>query len=732
MKQVRTIGRFVTADMIFISHIFLEVTVLLLTCFYSPNANADMMFKDTFDTLATANKDIYDTRYGNHRVSQGELVLSYSSEQPAAPSGIECITPRSAADPDERDIDLRFLGGGTEMSNSLFICYAIGPGDGLSLPPLPSRPSSNDRTGYIIRLIRHGDGTNEVKFYRNDGGWTKELKTDWTLSFNPITTLRRTFVRHRRDGEHIITATFDTGAVFDRTWTFEDGVYPPTNDQRCLQLIVKGHAGIQTLLEIRSDSWVVTDIPKASRDEKRTKTSMADKTSKVLPQSMDIPKILSNARRLYEQGSLLSAQELCTTMIAQDRKNADALDLLGMVLASMNDYSGAYKSVSEALHIRRQTLGAGHPKSAESLHHLAGLYRSKDIPEAERLYTESLSVVEKAPGADRSEVADILCDLADLYQTKGKYDKAEQSYTRALAIREKTQGMDRPEVADILYNLADIYQTQGKYDKTEQSYKRVLAIREKVLGPDHPAVAAILHKMEVFYENQGRDSEREWIYKRLIDLTEKTSGTDHPDVARRLNNLAGIYQNRGQYDRAEPLFKRSLAIMEKTQGREHPYLASMLYNLALMYQKEGKYTDAEVFYERALRIREKSLGADHSKLINIVHNMAELYMTLNKYYEAETMYKKELSIKEKTLGREHPYVADAINNLAALYFQEGRYAEAEPLFRRALKIKEKTLGPDHPEFLTILQNISFLYKKMNRPAEADYYAAKAKSLRHRK
>ena len=50
-------------------------------------------------------------------------------------------------------------------------------------------------------------------------------------------------------------------------------------------------------------------------------------------------------------------------------------------------------------------------------------------------------------------------------------------------IREKS-GKEDPSVGATLNNLADLYNTQGKYKLAEPLYKRALAIWEKVLGPD--------------------------------------------------------------------------------------------------------------------------------------------------------------------------------------------------------------------------------------------------------
>ncbi|RUP51353.1 Tetratricopeptide repeat-domain-containing protein [Jimgerdemannia flammicorona] len=82
-----------------------------------------------------------------------------------------------------------------------------------------------------------------------------------------------------------------------------------------------------------------------------------------------------------------------------------------------------------------------------------------------------------------------LNNLAALYNSQGKYDKAEPLYERALIIREKVLGSEHPDTAQYLNNLAIFYRGQGDYDKARLLCERALSIREKVLGSEHPHTA---------------------------------------------------------------------------------------------------------------------------------------------------------------------------------------------------------------------------------------------------
>ena len=254
------------------------------------NAVAELLFKETFDTATTSNAELYDTRFSNHQVTRGNLALFYSSLIKSPPSGIECTLPVSSLEPDWREIDLSFLGGEMEMSNSLDIVYEVGRGDGLCLAPLHYNVSSDKRTGYILRFLRHGDGTNEMIAYRNDTGWTKYLKNEWVPS-NPTTTLRHVVIRHRKNGEHDITATFDTGSTFDRTLAFDDPSYPPNNVQRGLQFIATGYGAVQTTskMKIAMDTWMVTDASMSFPPSPNKKNEIIQRPKQTNKQTIRFP-----------------------------------------------------------------------------------------------------------------------------------------------------------------------------------------------------------------------------------------------------------------------------------------------------------------------------------------------------------------------------------------------------------------------------------------------------------
>jgi len=401
---------------------------------------------------------------------------------------------------------------------------------------------------------------------------------------------------------------------------------------------------------------------------------------------------------------------------SDDLKEAEHINRQVVQLYGEGRYNEAVPLAELALAIREKNLGAEHTDVAMSLNNLALLYDVKgDYGRSEPLYRRALAIYEKVLGAGHPDVATALNNLASLYQLTGDYGRAEPLYKRALAINEKALGAEHTAVAQSLNNLAELYRTKGDYGRSEPLHQRALAIYEKVLGANDPAVAASLNNLAELYRIKGDYERAERLCQRALTIREKVLGADHPEVAMSLNNLAVLYDIKGDYGRSEPLYQRALAIKEKILGADHPDVALTLNNLAGLYSAKGDYVRAESMYQRALAIKEKKLGTDHPEVATSLNNLAVLYKTRGDYGQAEPLYKRALAIKEKSYGADHPEVAMSLNNLAVLYYTKGDYGRAEPLYQRALSIHEKALGAEHSEVAQALNNLAVLYE-----AKGDY------------
>ena len=346
---------------------------------------------------------------------------------------------------------------------------------------------------------------------------------------------------------------------------------------------------------------------------------------------------------------------ICQTEMADATASAECADLLDRAgsyfIWRRAAYSGARTLFGCALAIREKALGPEHPDTAQSLDHLAYLFRYQG-------------------------------DLAG----------ARPLGERALAIREKALGPEHPDTAWSLNTLAVLLWDQGDLGGARPLGERALAIFEKVLGPEHPATAWSLNLLACVLRAQGNLAAARPLGERALAIFEKVLGPEHPDTAWSLNLLGGLLRTKGDLAGARMLCERALAIFEKALGPEHRWTAWSLNLLASLFQDQGDLVGARPLFERALTIREKMLGPEHPDTANSLDSLAVLLKTQGNLAGARPLFERALTIFERTLGPEHPNTNRVRCNFALQLLAEGNVAQAVTFSEAALASHEKTFG----------------------------------------
>ena len=112
---------------------------------------------------------------------------------------------------------------------------------------------------------------------------------------------------------------------------------------------------------------------------------------------------------------------------------------------------------------------------------------------------------QKADELGPQEKGRSLNNLAELYRRQGRAREAERYFTQALTVKEAALGPDHPDVATSLNNLAQLYVAQGRDLEAAPLLERSLAIQEKTLDVDHPVLGRTLTLLADVYRHLGRD-----------------------------------------------------------------------------------------------------------------------------------------------------------------------------------------------------------------------------------
>ena len=109
---------------------------------------------------------------------------------------------------------------------------------------------------------------------------------------------------------------------------------------------------------------------------------------------------------------------------------------------------------------------------------LATLYQDDRTEEAIEVAKEALEVAKKTFGEKHPYVSASLNNIALLYISEGKYEKAEVLYEKSLKIAEAHLGKDNPKLASILENMVECNEILGKTEKVEVLEARLNQIQE--------------------------------------------------------------------------------------------------------------------------------------------------------------------------------------------------------------------------------------------------------------
>ncbi|CAF3478919.1 unnamed protein product [Rotaria sp. Silwood1] len=139
------------------------------------------------------------------------------------------------------------------------------------------------------------------------------------------------------------------------------------------------------------------------------------------------------------------------------------------------------------------------PDEQEVLFDLGAVFKIQTVSEEDDMWKTCLP-------EDHSDIANVLHNIADCYQSKGQYDKALQHYHLALSMKTKCFPSGHPEIATTLNNISTVLSAKGDKVKALELCLKALKMRERVLPFDHLDLATSFssagHKYEAIKEYQ--------------------------------------------------------------------------------------------------------------------------------------------------------------------------------------------------------------------------------------
>ena len=342
-----------------------------------------------------------------------------------------------------------------------------------------------------------------------------------------------------------------------------------------------------------------------------------------------------------------------------------------------------------------ETLAADPPMQAELLHNLASIYQQLGRhDEADALFATSLERRTEAFGRDSAQVAESLVAIGLLRIDQARLDDGEALIREGLALSERLLPAGHPQLVAASLAMGRALRERGKYEEAiailAQAVERQSAAEVAAMD-----LAAALGELADAHYAAGHYVESERLYQEILTRHREIVGNAHPLVASDLASLAAIEQDLGYYDKAETMSREALAINEAYYGEASSHTADSLTSLGRALTYLDKYDEATATLRRALEVQESVHGPSHPLVAEAINELGNNLAMQDQFDEAAQNFQRAADIYRGVHGERHYLVAIELSNVAYMHLQRKDYGVAETLFREVIPLFAETLSPDN-------------------------------------
>lgn len=408
---------------------------------------------------------------------------------------------------------------------------------------------------------------------------------------------------------------------------------------------------------------------------------------------------------LLEMANLLGAvdgeadpEPLLREAVALDAGAPAAVLALATRLNAVGRHDEAIELVEPAL----QAWPADADASAQARHQRAIAAESLgDLATAERLYQQSLKLLEDAAGPQAAGLLPHLANLAGVLQARQDPQAARPWRERAADIARRVHGEADPRTASALDALAGLHYALGDPTAAAKHYRDALRVVEAAFGPHHPATAAALHNLGTTLDALSDYSEAEAMHRRALAIREARLGRIHEDTAASRHNLASVLDERGRKDEAETMYREAIEDWRQLVGDDHPATATSRNNLADLLAERGDPAAAEPLYRANLRSFSQRYGDEHPHTLITCTELGATLCMIGQATEGEALLRGAIDASARILGETSLGHVDALCKLAVALHRRGRTGEARALLDAAISRLEPKLGVISPRMLRL-------------------------------
>jgi tetratricopeptide (TPR) repeat protein len=189
-----------------------------------------------------------------------------------------------------------------------------------------------------------------------------------------------------------------------------------------------------------------------------------------------------------------------------------------------------------------------------------------NMTDSEILVLKSSKIGDDCLGPDHATTLAAKHELAQTYNSQGKFIEAATLWREVLEKRMRILGEEHPNTLSTMHNLASTYWFQGKLVEAAALGEKVLEKKRRILGEEHPGTLTTMHNLASTYWSQGKLVEGAALGEEVLEKRRRILGEEHPDTLTTMHDLAATYQLQGKRAEAKQLKAEMLAFLRQGNG----------------------------------------------------------------------------------------------------------------------------------------------------------------------
>lgn len=351
--------------------------------------------------------------------------------------------------------------------------------------------------------------------------------------------------------------------------------------------------------------------------------------------------------------------------------------VLGRILYNTGQYDESESLLREAAGIYEASVPLEGEKLGTALGDLVGLLLL-DGRTAEALRTQERALELLSGEANRLAARG---NHALILQMLGRMDEARAEYEALISELDVIEGEPASYQAEILFNLAALYEDAGELEKASATFRRALGIMTEVFGSDHPRSAPSMGRLAKNMVARGEDlEEAEQLARRGLDAVLRAGGDDL-GVEEQRRWLAAVLEKRGDPGQAAVQYAEALPLIARHHGKEHKDWLACAQRLFLALSASGKCDEAKAVLDE-IEANATPAGRGWAK------RQRALALRKKGDHEGAVQLYEEVIALLTPLPSEKASLAAALSDYAETLRSLGDTAGAEELERQAAELRD--------------------------------------------